>query len=533
MKLSNLLESLDTPVLNTESVGVPMPLVAEGPDATIGLFGSKKTLAEAVKDVEAMTGKYVNNPYEPVGDRVVMNVVDGISIGYRSSNQNIEWKNDIGKIFNHLASINHTVSSILEIVHKYQKEPTSINTEEIVSFKSKAQYLLGLLDSKVTISNEDSFENYVELMSSVLNTTVDNIDMVKSSIATNLNKLVGEIEAMDLNKYIAATKAIQSKIQSSSAKVVTLVDHMLEAVVDEVRPVLTSGEVSEDLKDKIRKLIQHHNYLISTVINKDVSASDSIGLNTQLSDQQVEQLVNAYMFYIKVCTNNPTVSNSLVDVEQEGDNLVNVDKISNLLTRFLNKSLVTFINLQDIISSTILNKKLISIDNNLDTNINSSLFNILSSREIDGSLDLYYRDGEYKFQDGRLVKVPCDKEVKLPKLYNNKYNTIANLQQSVVLNNLFLIEYPKNMINYLKSRELDVTDTEQLQSVTIALGVILALSNIYRDEMLYGIQRVHNSLTQIGYAYYNIIRVVSALIPKSTVAEVTQEGVIDKLFIKG
>ena len=45
-------------------------------------------------------------------------------------------------------------------------------------------------------------------------------------------------------------------------------------------------------------------------------------------------------------------------------------------------------------------------------------------------------------------------------------------------------------------------------SVNVALGTILGLTGLYRDEVLYGIYGLQKSLSEIGLAYFNLVTVL-------------------------
>ena len=63
----------------------------------------------------------------------------------------------------------------------------------------------------------------------------------------------------------------------------------------------------------------------------------------------------------------------------------------------------------------------------------------------------------------------------------------------------------------LKSNELEANETNQLYNITLVLGVIATLANLYRDEVIYGIYGLHKSLSEIGNAYYNVVTCIEKI----------------------
>ena len=71
-----------------------------------------------------------------------------------------------------------------------------------------------------------------------------------------------------------------------------------------------------------------------------------------------------------------------------------------------------------------------------------------------------------------------------------------------------LVSFPDTIVKLLKSDAFEVTDTKQLFSVNVALGTILGLVGLYRDEVVYGIYGLQKSLSELGLAYLNIILIL-------------------------
>ena len=154
------------------------------------------------------------------------------------------------------------------------------------------------------------------------------------------------------------------------------------------------------------------------------------------------------------------------------------------------------------------------ITNKIKTDINKYIAAFAESVGVDNDnkLYLYHQDGYYVLkEDKTIAKVNIPDGTKLPVLNNEKLTYLTNVLQTINISSGLLTQFPASMVLLLKSRELEVNETNHLHNIVLVLGVITTLANLYRDEVIYGIYGLHKSLSEIGNAYFNIVNCIEKI----------------------
>ena len=373
------------------------------------------------------------------------------------------------------------ITELLDIVRKYQLEPETINESALAEFKAKLN---------TDINSESDFEGYVELMTKILTNVAEDISILKSELATFVSKVISELNGLKVEKYKEVVAKTLDDIKAQPAKVVTVADHILEAVAG----------MENITREALIENIKHHEYIISGANETEGTMEDNISMDTGLRDEQIDNIVAAVESYIKVANSNPIVKVALTG----GD-------LSKTLTSFtvnlLPKLNSIYKGILEILGKENFESEVGNSADNVKNEINKQLVALVDLTVKDEESNITYvhhKDGFYSVEGNSLVKenYPI---TKVPNLSYDRFTTIATSMEVVNTPSDVLVSFPDTIVKLLKSDAFEVTDTKQLFSVNVALGTILGLVGLYRDEVVYGIYGLQKSLSELGLAYLNII----------------------------
>ena len=384
------------------------------------------------------------------------------------------------------------ITELLDIVRKYQLEPETINESALAEFKAKLNVLNSMAGTSFNtdINSESDFEGYVELMTKILTNVAEDISILKSELATFVSKVISELNGLKVEKYKEVVAKTLDDIKAQPAKVVTVADHILEVVAG----------MENITREALIENIKHHEYIISGANETEGTMEDNISMDTGLRDEQIDNIVAAVESYIKVANSNPIVKVALTG----GD-------LSKTLTSFtvnlLPKLNSVYKGILEILGKENFESEVGNTTDNVKNEINKQLVALVDLTVKDEESNITYvhhKDGFYSVEGNSLVKenYPI---TKVPNLSYDRFTTIATSMEVVNTPSDVLVSFPDTIVKLLKSDAFEVTDTKQLFSVNVALGTILGLVGLYRDEVVYGIYGLQKSLSELGLAYLNII----------------------------
>lgn len=419
--------------------------------------------------------------------------------------QTVQWNKGVYKVTIDINNIMKQVGFSKEIVKQYQHNSESIDYNYI-------NELLNTINSRTnsnfTINSED-IVGYAEMMNSILNNTADNIDSTRGSLATLLSKVESEINGIKVDKYKEILIKIQSDIQNKSARIVGITDALIKATT----------AVEDKSENSIQDVIKKMEYGLNALHKDDVTVANSIGVEQGLTNDQIVNLTQAVRNYFTILGSNKVAIDCLNSTADDDTTWQN--DISNTLSSFvvkvlpgLNtayKTLLKVLHTEDPMVKTLQPNE---ITNKIKTDINKYIAAFAESVGVDNDnkLYLYHQDGYYILkEDKTIAKVNIPDDIKLPVLSNEKLTYLTNVLQTINITSSLLTQFPASMVLLLKSRELEVNETNHLHNIVLVLGVITTLANLYRDEVIYGIYGLHKSLSEIGNAYFNIVNCIEKI----------------------
>ena len=171
------------------------------------------------------------------------------------------------------------ITELLDIVRKYQLEPETINESALAEFKAKLNVLNSMAGTSFNtdINSESDFEGYVELMTKILTNVAEDISILKSELATFVSKVISELNGLKVEKYKEVVAKTLDDIKAQPAKVVTVADHILEAVAG----------MENITREALIENIKHHEYIISGANETEGTMEDNISMDTGLRDEQI------------------------------------------------------------------------------------------------------------------------------------------------------------------------------------------------------------------------------------------------------
>ena len=365
------------------------------------------------------------------------------------------------------------ITELLEIVRKYQLEPETINESALAEFKAKLNVLNSMAGTSFNtdINSESDFEGYVELMTKILTNVAEDISILKSELATFVSKVISELNGLKVEKYKEVVAKTLDDIKAQPAKVVTVADHILEAVAG----------MENITREALIENIKHHEYIISGANETEGTMEDNISMDTGLRDEQIDNIVAAVESYSKTLTSFTV--NLLPKLNSVYKGILEILGKENFESEVGNST--------DNVKNEI-NKQLVAL---VDLTVKDEESNITY---------VHHKDGFYSVEGNSLVKESYP-ITKVPNLSYDRFTTIATSMEVVNTPSDVLVSFPDTIVKLLKSDAFEVTDTKQLFSVNVALGTILGLVGLYRDEVVYGIYGLQKSLSELGLAYLNII----------------------------
>ena len=517
----NCEEETDTPTTEGKIDPTTVPV-----DDLIQYEDSTSKLSEFAKQVEEENGKLdtvTEISAVPIVVEPIRNEIDIVA----TANNTREWNKDSTSIEKRIDKIITVLNSMLNIVRKYQYEPEAIDEVDIDTFRNELVLLNSIAGMNVTMSNENSFENYVETMNKVLSTVADNVDDVKSSVSAMLTGLIKEILEVDVDKYSKVTFKVMNSIKKKNRKTITLVDHLLEAISTDLK-----GDFSID---RLKELVKHHEYLIRGLTADDETVRTSSGSVTWLTDGQVELIAKNYKTFIDILEGNKILYYSLKNNKDNIFSFVHkqLPKLHDICTELLD-----LLNKRSDISDA---NNLVNTHENIENLINTQLAKFI---KLAGYIELgnkvissmCYKEGFYGIEDDKVVEVKIDdinllnievdkendKEVSLEDKEEKKEEILPNLNYEyfVTLNNILsttniskevIVEFINNLNNVITSKQLEVHDTDDINSIIVVIGSVLGIANIFRNNFIYGLNRLNDSLSELICAYYNILVAVDSI----------------------
>ena len=483
-------------------------------------------LKDFVKKVELSNTQLDNRTEIATTPIVVEPIRNNIDI-IVSSNNNKEWNDKNTSIEKRIDKIITVLNSMLNIVRKYQYEPEAIDDVEIDTFRNNLVLLNSIAGMNVSMSTENSFENYVETMNKVLSAVADNIDGVRNSISSMLTGLIKEILEIDVDKYRKVTFKVMNSIKKKNRKTITLVDHLLEAISKDLK-----GDFSIE---RLKELVKHHEYLIRGLTADDEKVINSSGSVTWLTDKQVDLIATNYKTFINILQNNKILYYSLKNKKDNVFSFIHkqLPELHNICTELLaiknNKSDISDAN------------NLVNTHESIETLINNKLADFIKlagyiqigNKVISG---MCCKNGFYGIEEGKVVEVSIDKsellniridkendkevsledkeekeEEILPNLDYEYFVTLNNTLNTTNLSKEVIVEFINNLNNVINSKQLEVTDTDDVNNILVIMGSILGIANIFRNNFIYGLNRLNDSLSELICAYYNILVAVDSI----------------------
>ena len=421
---------------------------------------------------------------------VVLDPMITNSLTYKSANTTSEFNGSVKGFKNQLDDLAIIVTEMLEIVRQYQHEPENIDSSAVQNFRSKLVVLNTMLNKDYELNTEDTIVGYVEMMTKVLTNVADDISSIRSELATLISKVVSEINGLKVEKYKEIINKTVEDLKKQPAKIVTIADHLIEAIY----------QMEEVTEEKLIDHIKHHEYIISGATEVQGTMEENISNDTGLRDDDINKIVAAVMAYVNICKNAPVARLALND-----GNLG--DSVNAFSTKTLPKLNLVYKAILELLDKESFESE-IKTDDNLNTvkiAVNKFLCDFASYSDTEDEFTfLHWEKGCYKV-DNDIIRKEEYTSTRTPLMSYERLTYISTLMNTVVTPSNVLVSFPETLIQLLKSKAFDVDDTKNLTSVNVALGVILGLTGLYRDEVLYGIYGLQKSLSEIGLAYFNLV----------------------------
>lgn len=475
--------------LNLEELEAPIDTEIEEPEQPS--FDTGPKIADIYNRI--MEREAQNEAIEAKRVAYIMDPIISNSLTAKAATNATEFNTSVSNFKDKLDNIAIITSQMLEIVRKYQHEPETIQETDVQAFRDKLVVLNSMLDKNYVVSTEDTFEGYVEMMTKVLTNVAEDIDGLRSELATLISKVISELNGLKVEKYKEIIAKTVDDVKKQPAKIVTIADHLLEAV----------NKMEEVTEATLIEHIKHHEYIISGATEVQGTMEDNISNDTGLRDDDIAKIVGAVMAYVNVCRNNPVAMLTLND----GNLTASLTAFTTITLPKLNVVYKAILELLDKESF----EDEIASENDLEkvkAAVNKFLCEFASySGTEDECSFLHWEKGCYKVENDVIQKEEYN-VTRVPKIDYERLTSISTIMNTVVTPSSVLVSFPETLIQLLKSKAFETTDTKQLTSRNVALGVILGLTGLYRDEVLYGIYGLQKSLSEIGLAYFNLVTVL-------------------------
>lgn len=464
---------------------------ATGDDRTYVTPASKladKILDETEDDVKGEIGITKTIP-----------MVTVLPVAYSRYETDRTWKQDTVSLQGKLDEISFLVTELSSIVEKYKKEPESITPDVVDEFKRKVNSLNNLVNANMAISTESTFLDYVTMMNSIVNTTIDRIDETKNDLATMLGRFKQELESLDNSKYKDICNKVVLDIKKRKTVLVTIADYLIKQ----------SAELPIE-KESFIKLVTDNQEVIKGILNSSDKVNNTMGTIHWLSPSEVEDIANHLVIVFDIIRNNPALKDALSNGSQNLFTFLTALPIFNNIyikcLELINKGGDRLDNLEDKIA-------------NIKADINEVLiaFACATGKIEEGETirtNTYHKEGFYAVNtSNELVKVNFP-EIDNPKITFDSLNNANNVLQSFNIDPKLLTDLIDKFMNTLKSTDYEINEDNYCNVVAI-LGSILGMSNIYRDEAIYGIYKIQEGLARLICAYFNLVNVIA----KSTISK--------------
>ena len=486
MKLSDF---TGTKKLNLEELEVPIDTEIEEPEQPS--FDTGPKIADIYNRI--MEREAQNEAIEAKRVAYIMDPIISNSLTAKAAVTESAFNTSVSNFKDKLDNIAIITTQMLEIVRKYQHEPETIEESDVQAFRDKLIVLNTMLNKDFVVSTEDTFEGYVEMMTKVLTNVATDIDSLRSELATLISKVISELNGLKVEKYKEIVAKTVNDLKKQPAKIVTIADHLIEAV----------NKMEDVTEEALIEHIKHHEYIISGATEVQGTMEDNISNDTGLREEDITKIVGAVMAYVNICRNNPVAMLALNDG--------NLSETLNAFTTItLPKLNVVYKAILELLDKESFENEIAS-DNDLEKTkaaVNKFLCEFASySGTEDECSFLHWEKGCYKVENDIIEKEEYAVK-RVPKIDYERLTSISTLMNTVVTPSSTLVAFPETLIQLLKSKAFEVDDTKQLMSVNVALGTVLGLTGLYRDEVLYGIYGLQKSLSEIGLAYFNLVTVL-------------------------
>ena len=501
----------DTPqdnIINTESIEgqdtptTPNRVIARvSMDKKISATRFKKAVANASSfNFESIEETYARQPYK---FKTLM--IDNYHTNQANMERTSVWNKTMFRVSRNIQSLIKMAGTTKELVKNYQYNSESLDmelTKNLISGYNKR------MKTNFTLNAED-IVGYSEVMNEILNHTADNIDTTRGNLATLMGKVESEINGIKVDKYKEILIKIQNDIQNKSARIVAVADTLLKTV----------GVIEDKSEEGLQEAIKKMEYGLGALHKDDVTVANSIGVEQGLTNDQIVNLAQAVRTYLDILSSNKIAIDCLNTTADDDTTWQN--NISNTLSAFVTKvlpglnttykTLLKVLHSEDPMTKTLQPNE---ISDKLRSDINKYIaaFAKVVGVENDDKLYIYHQSGYYALkEDENIVKVVIPDDAQLPVLTNEKLTFLTNVLQTTNITSSVLTQFPNTMSVLLKSNELEANETNQLYNITLVLGVIATLANLYRDEVIYGIYGLHKALSEIGNAYYNVVTCIEKI----------------------
>lgn len=404
-----------------------------------------------------------------------------------------QWNDDTDSIASKLEEIRLVISELSGIVDTYKNDPESITTDAVDNMKRKVSALNNLVNANLTITTESTFFDYVTMMNSIVNTTIDRLSDTKNELATMLGKFKEELESLDSGKHKDICNKVVLDIKKRKTFLVTIADYLIK-----------QGSELPLEKETFVKLITDNQEVIKGIINSGNKVNDTMGNINWFNPSEIDDIALHLMGIFNIVETNPALKDILSNDSQKLFTFLTALPIFNNVylkcLELINAGDDRLDNLEDKIK-------------NIKEDINQVLVAFVKATGVTEEGDTirtntYHKEGFYGVTaQGQLVKVGF-LEVNKPKVNFDILNNVNNVLQSFNVDPKLLTDLIDKFMNTLRSTDYEVTEDNYCNVVAI-LGSILGMSNIYRDEAVYGIFKIQEGLARLICAYFNLINTVS------------------------
>lgn len=440
--------------------------------------------------------------------------LDSPSVSFSHSLSNRQWKRQYNSIVRQTDTLHNEIVAMQPAVRIYRNKTEHINHESMSALNSLLDLTNRVYGSTFSFNAEGGLEEYATTLNTILSNTADNVDNLKSEIATMINSFISEINGLKVDKYKEIVLKVKNDIDNKSNKLVLAADRLIDVV----------SRTESITLESIKEILKSQEYIIGTLGADDTTVQKAIGLDDGLSSDQITRLAETLSSYIGIARLNPIIIDVLTSSRENNQVDHKLEMVGGMLKGFMVDLLphlnITYKSILELLTKTYPTIDTLEVDqlqSALKTEVDKAIVGFI--KHVGGfnipegtRSNLYHQNGYYILKpDGAMYKHNYEQNGDIPNMNIEKLGYIAGLMETISIPSSVLTQFPRILIALLNSEAMIVNNTTRLFNINLTLATILGLIGMYRDELIYGIYGVYKSISELTDAYYNVIKAVESV----------------------